>query len=272
MKKIFLVQIFIFFVQISFGQKVFISNIDIQGHKNIKKQALLYEINLHQGDSIDSKDLILELERSKRLLFNTLLFQEVNYNIVEWSADQQVKILFTVKNVGLIWVPTGTIELADRNFNVWWKEYNHDLHRLNYIGKFSHRNLTQRIDRLKIQAQIGYSQKVELDYLSPTWNTLNFRNHFNIFYQRAREVQSNTIDNKQIFTQSSNKDYLLQRFRTTLGFQYRTGLYLQHLLSATYYNNRITDSVSQLNPNFFLGKNQQQYLGLAYQFASDFRD
>ena len=272
MKKVFFLLFFIFLPLLFFGQKVFIADIDIQGQKKIQKKALLYEISLHQGDSINSNDLIRELERSKRLLFNTLLFQDVQYNITEWTTDQQVKILFTVKNVGIIWLPSGTIELADRNFNVWWEEKKRDPTRLNYIGKLSHRNLTQRIDRLKVQAQIGYSQKAEVDYISPTWTKSNFRNHFNIFYQRAREVQTNTVENKQVFNDSDNKDYWLYRFRSTAGFQYRTNLYLQHLLSATYYNNRIADTVAMINPNFFLQKNNQQYLSFSYLFSSDFRD
>ena len=59
--------------------------------------------------------------------------------------------------------PAPIFELADRSFNVWWKEMNCDFDRVNYGIRIDHLNLTGRKDKFKIKFQQGYTRKYELN-------------------------------------------------------------------------------------------------------------
>ena len=63
--------------------------------------------------------------------------------------------------------PAPIFELADRSFNVWWKEMNCDFDRVNYGIRIDHLNLTGRKDKFKIKFQQGYTRKYELEYNFP---------------------------------------------------------------------------------------------------------
>jgi outer membrane protein assembly factor BamA len=58
-----------------------------------------------------------------------------------------------------------------------------------------------------------------------------------------------------------------------IGWRHRPSFYNNHRLTLSYHNRFVSDTISELNPSYFLdGRTQQRYLNLTYQVSSDYRD
>lgn len=253
---------------------VVIEDIEVVGNNKTRQKVVLRELAFHIGDSIPIAQLTQKIERSTSLLMNTNLFQEVNITYNEWQGNNNhVALKVAVREAWYIF-PIPSFALADRNFNVWWVDYNASLTRTNIGMDFTHLNTTGRGDRLKVNFQLGFTQKYSLRYITRTLNqaqTLGLRANF--AYLQNRQVNYATIDNRQIFYENT-EDINYHRFLGDLSFSYRPGLLETHELRLGYRRNRITNVISEeLNPDFFLnGRNIQRFATLEYFFSYDARD
>ena len=253
---------------------VVIEDIEVVGNNKTRQKVILRELAFHIGDSIPIAQLTQKIERSTSLLMNTNLFQEVNITYNEWQGNNNhVALKVAVREAWYIY-PIPSFALADRNFNVWWVDYNASLTRTNIGMDFTHLNTTGRGDRLKVNFQLGFTQKYSLRYITRTLNqaqTLGLRANF--AYLQNRQVNYATIDNRQIFYENT-EDINYHRFLGDLSFSYRPGLLETHELRLGYRRNRITNVISEeLNPDFFLnGRNIQRFATLEYFFSYDARD
>ncbi|MGK0389000.1 MAG: hypothetical protein ACI94Y_001734, partial [Maribacter sp.] len=177
MNKIFIQYIAVIFLCLfsfsSYGQEngfVVISNFEIEGNKKTKEGTIIRELDFKIGDTIQLSNLATRLGKNQTLLLNTLLFLEVNMNIGNWDTEKsQVTIQIKVKETWYIY-PIPIFELADRNFNVWWNQYDHSFKRVDYGVRLYYNNLSGRRDILKGVIQLGYTQKYELEYSMPFIN------------------------------------------------------------------------------------------------------
>ena len=253
---------------------VFVKGIAVEGNKKTKERIILREIDFSIGDSIPLSVLQTRLEKNQLLLLNTSLFTHAKINIAEWDEQTgAIELKIELKEAWYIY-PFFSVELADRNFNVWWVEQNRALNRLNFGLRFYYVNFTGQRDLLKLVLQYGYTQKLELEYTLPYLNkaqTIGFTTNF--LLTRNKEVGYTSFENKLLFNRQDN-DNLLKRLRFGAGLIYRPGQTFFQRLEIQFAKNNITDIIStDLNPDFFLdGKNQQQYLSLKYQFSYDSRD
>jgi outer membrane protein assembly factor BamA len=170
--------------------------------------------------------------------------------------------------------PVPIIELADRNFNVWWDDYNHSLRRLNYGVRFYHFNFTGRKDYFKIITQLGYTERYGFQYSLPYLNRRKtIGANFSFDYHRNREVQYNTIENVQKFFRADDR-FLLARFDAELSATYRPAYLTNHFFGLFYHQNLADAHVPQeLNPDFFEnGERLQRYFSVAYRFVYDERN
>jgi hypothetical protein len=90
------------------------------------------------------------------------------------------------------------LDLADRNFNVWWTTYNHSLDRVNLGARMEWLNFSGRNDKVKALLQFGYTPKQELEYRFPYLNkrqsfgiTTSFLHSINTQQLRTRNNLSN---------------------------------------------------------------------------------
>ena len=147
----------------------------------------------------------------------TYSFRSVSYTHLDVYKRQETNhiMIDIVCDEGWYIYPVPIFELADRNFNVWWDEFNGSLKRTNYGIKFIHTNLSGQADALKITLQGGYSQKADLEYAWPYWGKdRSWRFTSNVFYSRNKEAYYNTINNKLVFHKALAEDeYSLNRFR-----------------------------------------------------------
>ena len=254
------------------SSKIVILQFELEGNYKTKDGTITRELDFQVGDSISLENLATRLEKNKTLLLNTGLFYEVELTVGEWDAANHVSILIKVREAWYIY-PIPIFDLADRNFNVWWQQYNHSFKRVNYGTRLYHYNLTGRRDQLKAVIQLGYTQKYELEYNVPFINqskTIGLNTNF--LFTRNKEIALNTIDNDVSFYRDDER-YLLKRYRFGVGMTYRPELYQRHKVEATYYQRNVADSVHIYNPDFFIGeKMKQQFFSLGYTYQLDKRD
>jgi hypothetical protein len=171
-------------------------------------------------------------------------------------------------------LPVPLISLADRNFNVWWHEFNHSFKRVNYGLDWTQLNLSGRADALKAKAQFGYTNRYELQYRSPSLNkgrTLGFET--SISYSRAHELSYITLGNKLQFVKDPDK-WLVEQIYVSGTLTSRPKYYTTQSLSLEFFDNRIDDTIARrLNPDYFLnGARHQQHTSLIYGITLDHRD
>ena len=192
--------LFLFISNWAIGQKYIIQDIFISGNDKTKKEIIQRELTFSTGDSLLLSELTSELDFNKTRLLGTTLFNKVSINISKINHDEKkIEISILVTESWYIY-PILNIELADRNFNIWWKDFNHDLKRLNYVTGLHWRNVSGNNDPLKIKLQFGFSQKIEFEYISQFLDkNKKWRLYFNILRSRNKELGIKTNQNKLEF-------------------------------------------------------------------------
>lgn len=250
-----------------------VAKIYIEGHKRTKTDIILRELDFKIGDTIHLDHLSQRLRENELNIMNTGLFTAARMNFKEWEgATNKVGLNIEVKEDWYVF-PFPIVELADRNFNVWWRDFGHSLKRLNLGVRFYHTNFSGRRDWLKAVLQFGFTQKYELIYTLPSFNkkqTVGL--NFNLLHTREKEIGYTTFENKLQFQRNDN-EVLFKRFRIGAGLSYRPKLDQFHELNLTYRSHQIHESVRQeLNPDFFLNGLRQRYFSINYQYSVDKRD
>lgn len=252
---------------------VTIEKLTVTGNKRTREEIIIRELDFAIGDTIHLNSLAARLEKNENYLMNTGLFTSARLNFKEWEgATNRVGLLLEVKETWYVF-PFPIVEMADRNFNVWWEEFDHSLQRLNLGVRFYHTNFTGRNDVLKTVVQFGFTKKYEVKYTLPSFNkshTLGW--NANMLYTREKEIGYIARNNELLFHRN-NDHVLLQRFRLGAGLRYRPRLDASHQLEVRYHQNTIHESVRQeLNPDFFLRGLHQRYPSFTYTFEFDKRD
>jgi len=252
---------------------VFIEKIELKGQKKTRPKTILRELDFSVGDTIPLTELPERLERNQQFLMNTGLFTRASIVYKNWEgATNHITLLIEVSENWFIY-PFPIFELADRNFNVWWQEYNHAINRINFGVRFYHTNLTGRGDLMKLVTQYGFTQKYELEYTLPTFNKAQSLGIFtNLLYTRNKEIGYATLEDKLRFFRSDT-DVLLKRFRVGGGLIHRPNLFFSQRFLVYFHRNQIHESVRQeLNPDFFLHGLTQRYFSIQYEATLDRRD
>lgn len=253
---------------------VTIEKITITGRKKTKESIILRELDFKIGDTLRNAMMKERFSQNKEMLMNTSLFRSAEINIGTWNYDtKKVEIIIKLDENWYIF-PYAYATLGDRNFNVWWYEKKHDLKRLNYNFGFSWNNLTGYRDILRLNAELGFQRRVDIDYRIPGINRSRTMGlHIKGLYSQAKEVWYITENDKIQFIQEE-KDSGLKRINAIVGLSYRPQLRYWHALQLGYYDNTISDNIAKtLNPDFFLkARNNQRFFNLSYKFTRDWRN
>jgi outer membrane protein assembly factor BamA len=252
---------------------IHIESITVEGNKRTKLPFVLRELEFKIGDSIPFAEISTTLDRNRLRLMNRGLYVNAKLNVKTWNGNNRVGIHIVVKESWFIW-PIPVFDLADRNYNVWWKEQNHSLKRTIYGIDLHHNNTSGRGDRAKIGIHLGYARKIETDYkLSGIDKKQKFGLRFNLFYKIQKEIGYKTEKNKLVFKFNPD-EYLLKRFRAIVALTYRPALFSLHSLAIERYQTKISSEIANdLNTNFFLNSNAfQKHWSLAYKLEYDLRD
>ena len=249
---------------------IVIDSIRIDGNKKTKNVIILRELDFKIGDTVSTQKVDFRLQRTQNRLFNTSLFLETTTSIVD--IDSTHKILSVVVKERYYTYIVPLIGLADRNFNEWWVQQDHKLNRLDLGIYFLQKNMRGRNESMKIKFEFGFNKKLEFTYTIPyLTKSRKLGLIYYIGYILNKQVAYNTIENKLIYVEGEK--FLRERFGTGLTFTYRGSFYVEHQLGATYFNNHIGDTVTTLNPTYFLDANsKQEFVSLKYALIRDLRD
>lgn len=254
------------------SDSVVINDILFIGNKKTNERVIQYEMDIEVGDTISLSDLNTMIALEEKRILNTRLFTFVKINIKNWN--QESGFLDLEVNLQENWYiyPAPIFELADRSFNVWWKEQKRSFKRVNYGARIDHLNLTGNKDRLKLKLQFGYIRKYELKYSFPYLKN-GWGLSTNVLYTEQREIGYITEGNKTLFESVEDERIMLTRFRASASLSKRTGLRLFQSFRLAYHQNGVDQYVvDNLNPEYFLnGSKGLKFLQLEYDVDYDKR-
>jgi len=247
------------------SSKVVIRNILVSGNKKTKKYIIGREITFKEGSAYSVSEILSGVQTSRQNLMNTALFVDATVNFTNWTNDS-MDIYADVKE-RWYYFPLPYLKPIDRNLNVWIKDYDLSLDRVNYGMKFIGQNITGRNDRLNAWLINGYTQRAAVRYYNPfSDNSLRHGWGFDFSYSRNRELNYDTKDNKQVFFKDPSK-FIREQFYVGGLYSYRQGSIVRHYLRLGVQGESIADTVSRLNPNY-LGDSKQRvaYPELRYTY------
>jgi len=262
------------FVELSFSQTVTVQHITITGLKRTKSSIVHRELTFEVGDTILQNDLGLVLERNRNNLLNLGIFNEVGVNISEWDTQNNlVDISVELKESWYIYaVPI--LDLADRNFNVWWTTYNHSLDRINLGARLDWLNFTGRNDKLKANIQFGYTPKQEIEYRLPYLNKAQSVGVSTSFVHSInKEISVATVDNREEFVRL-DEQRLQERWEGQLRTFYRPSIFLRYEAALKFQHINVdSEVITDYNPDYFSNADSTHSLfSLRLAFEYDDRD
>ncbi|MEP6645526.1 MAG: BamA/TamA family outer membrane protein [Saprospiraceae bacterium] len=261
------------FIHFSYSQAVTVISIQTLGLNRTKQSIVLRELTFGVGDTIHQASLGETLEKNRNNLLNLGLFNEVAINISEWNTDlHQVEIVIEVKESWYLYL-LPILDIADRNFNVWWNTHHHSFERINVGAQLDFLNFTGHNDKLKAKLQFGYTPKQELEYRFPYFNKKQSLGiTVGVLHSDNKEVSYATIDNKEQFLKLDNH-ILQERWRGQVRLQYRPSIYLHHELQASFEYLKMDTAILTYNPLLFRqGGNNHEELLVKYLVEYDDRD
>lgn len=255
------------------GRFVSVERITVEGNKKTKTATILRELEFVAGDSIPAAELPAALERNRLRLMNLGIFSEASISVAEWGEKGKARLHIRVSEGWYIY-PVPILSLSDRNFNVWWNEFDHSFKRLNYGLDWSQLNLTGRADALKAKTQFGFTNYYEVSYRSPGLNrsrTLGLQ--ASLAYSRAHELSYQTTGNKLQFLKV-RESWQVEQILASVTLTSRPKLFKSQSFTLEYRDNRVADTVAHvLNPDYFLsGKTRQHHFSAVYSLSFDYRD
>jgi outer membrane protein assembly factor BamA len=247
-----------------------INRIIILGNKITRDRIILRELSFKPGDTISSLRLDDQLVKDRAKIYNLRLFNTV---VVRHMAFDSTRVDLIIE-VSERWYtfPSPLLEIADRNFNDWYQNYNHDWGRINYGMRLYQTNFRGRNEKVRFTTQFGFVRKFVLTYSIP--NIGKSQKHglvFDIAYDEPKNLNYFTEDH---VPQTLGSETTLKRqLGTSVSYSYRKSFYETHSFSVDYLKSRVADTIPMLNPNFYPeGSNRLRYTSIGYSFNSEHRD
>lgn len=245
-----------------------INKINISGNTKTKNSIILREVELKQGDTVNTENLNNKIETTKNNLQNTLLFNKIN--ISTKIIENKINININVEERWYFW-PYPIFEQADRNLSSFL--YNKDFSKINYGAYFIKYNFRGQREILKIKIRLGYKEQYSLIYSIPFIDK-NKKNglDFETYYFRQHEIYYNTINNKLAYYRLNNK-FFSKNFYQTITYSYRPKYKSTFTAQLSYNNINIDTNILNLNKNYLLYNQtyMQDILG-KINFTIDNRD
>jgi outer membrane protein assembly factor BamA len=243
-----------------------IRNIIIVGNRKTKASIILREIPFKLGDHFQLQQLVTKFEDARRQLMNTTLFHEVVVALKSFEG-YNVDVLVDVKERWYIF-PVPYFKVVDRNFNQWVVEHNASLDRVNYGVKLMYNNVTGYNDKLNIWFMSGYTKQISMNYDRLYFDRrMKWGAKFGFAVGKNREVNYNTINNKQVFLKDTN-NFIRSFLKANFELTYRRAVKTRHRFGIAYTEERVEDTIVKLNPSYFPSElNKIRYPELYYTMS-----
>ncbi|UZR92698.1 BamA/TamA family outer membrane protein [Chondrinema litorale] len=253
------------------GDSLRVEQINIFGNRITKEKIIIRELSFREGTLIAKDNIEQYLEKETNRLRNTNLF--VTQEIAFYPTTENNIVINVFLKERWYTFPIPLIELADRSFNEWWTNQNKDLSRIEYGLNFKRKNFRGRKEDLGLLLRFGFTKQLRLLYRVPFLDKkqslgLTVRTS----YSENNNISYNTIGNK-LQNVEYDKNIMRRQFDFGLALTKRVGFYDFHNIDINYRNLKVADTVSYLNPEYFLnGQDLHRYFQLRYTYTHDYRD
>lgn len=249
--------------------KLLIRNIIVEGNKVTKEKIIFRELVFQLGDTIAKMDLLPAFDRSRDNLKNLSIFNFVSFDVKHFP-NNRIDVIISVTERWYIW-PTPIFEIADRNFSAFLEDL--DWSHTNYGLWLKWNNFRGRNELLSAKVRLGYKEQYLLQYEKPNIGiNQNHKIAFGYSFMRQHRINYLTLDNKPVH-EKLFPEYALNLSDAYFAYTYRHGLYSKHKVRAHYLYDRINDSISTLNPNYFgEGRDTLKVFRLDYVYNYDVRN
>ena len=229
-------------------EDLFIDSIGIAGNKKTRDHIILREIPFKTGETYPVNVLAEKFEDARRQLMNTSLFHSVEVS-GDHYAENRVRVTVTVKERWYLF-PLPFFRPVDRNLNQWLFEKDASLDRVNYGIRVAYNNATGRNDKFRLTLMSGYTRQFSVSY-DRLYLDRQMKWGLNTGFAmgKNREVNYNTIDDKQVFIKDNS--YLRNFVRVHAELSYRRAIRTRHSIGIAYNVEEVSDTVIALNPQYF---------------------
>nr|WP_262904680.1 BamA/TamA family outer membrane protein [Hymenobacter lucidus] len=229
------------------------------GNEVTKERILRAELDFREGDTITAARLARRLEANRLRMFNLQLFHHVLVEAV--CRNGELTVLFSVQERWYTF-PIPILSLADRNFRSWldrpdrWQRVDYGLH-------LERKNFRGRNEEIRGNLQLGFNRKYELFYDTPGYGRLR-RLGFGVgaSYYRSHSLDYATVQDRLINFRDDT-GFPIERQYATAGLRWRYTVQRRTLLDVSYHRETISDTVAQLNPEYFLGYARRDYVDIS---------
>ena len=248
------------------SKTVKIREIHFHGNDITRRSVLLREMGLYEGEIILTDSIPGLMWQDRLRLLNLTLFNEIDMHVEKLSA-YEVDLHIHVKERWFI-IPELSFQLADRNFNQWWVEQHHDINRINLMLAAEDKNFRGTLETLTAYAQIGYTQKLMLNYMRPYIDKAQKSGiGFSVSYATNRQLFYTTDSNKQVYAGTYTGPVLSHQFEGALIYSYRPAYAVKHFFRAGYKDYTVADTIRQLNKDYFSDSSRKaKMLEFVYRF------
>jgi len=246
---------------------VVVDTIIIAGNKTTRPHIITRELMFRQNDTLLIAILPSLLEKSRSNLLNISLFNFVTIETQKRDTGH-IAIIVSVVERWYLW-PYPVFELADRNFNAWWRARN--LSRVSYGVNLIWHNFRGRRESLSLFTLLGHDHKLSLEYQIPYINKYQKTGiSFGASIGRTHEVAALTDSSNGVLFVRDETRYLKTESGAWISLSYRPSYNLTHYLTASYNYYHADSFLLTVNPTY--GSLQALFFSLAYQFKADYRD
>jgi outer membrane protein assembly factor BamA len=246
----------------SSGPRVRVMGLLFVGNDITRERTLRAELNIREGDSLDVADLRARLEANRRRLYNLQLFHVVLVQASCTGAGQLI-VLFNMQERWYV-IPTPIFSIAETNFQR-WRQRPDRWQRLDYGLHVVHTNFRGRAEQLTANLQLGFNRKYELFYEVPGFGRRRrVGMGFGISYYQSRNLDYITENDRPKPLPSAEEDaFPIQRFYVSGGLRLRHTVQFITAIDVSFHRELISNTIFQLNPDYFLGQTQRKYLEIS---------
>jgi len=247
-----------------------VEDIRVSGNKRTKTAFVLREMTIAIGQKIPRTELDTLLKVNANQVYNTELFNEV---LVEPTFTGENGVVLEVK-VRERWyiIPLVYFELSDQNFNVWWKQFDHDLSRTKYGAGVEINNMRGRDEDLKIDFRRGFTRQYRFRYKFPFIDREKTIGMELLYFYVSHNEMPYTIDGNQFqfFDLDAKVD---ERQEAAVTFTRRKAIKHSQRLLLAVHSYEVAPEIVERNDKFFEdGRKRQGYAELRFVYQWDNRD
>ncbi len=247
-----------------------ISAIQIECRQKTKLHIIKRELSVEKGQQVAKKDFMQLLEQESNKLFNTDLFVVADVVPVPSGRDSVELVISLIEK--WYFYPIPILELGARNFNE-WASMNYDWAWVDWGIRFRQQNFRGRNEDLRLHFQRGFTDKFMVLYNIPYINRKQTTGlQFKWMYAGNRNLPYQTETNGERLIYYGNQTQL-KRYEGVIRLIKRSHFYNTHYFSIGFRDNQITDTIRELNPDYFLeGRTRQRYVFFKYDFHRNITD